>query len=160
MSPTAAMAECCRSGHAQHAHDAIIAGGASNLDAIATLIFSSALTPGVVLDSGKRSKSESCVQSVARCRCAVASITLSAIAIPCRIESRAASMAVARSRSTTLPCSITATARNASSSLRCWLTRLNTSNNDKEGTRSDRVDSIGFANTEALGPSEKYSSQA
>jgi len=42
------------------------------------------------------------------------------------------------------PCSITATAPNAWSSLRCWVTRLNTSNNDKDGTRSDRVDSIGF----------------
>jgi len=51
MSPTAAMAECCRSGrNAQHAHDESLLG-ASNIDAIATLIFSSALTLGVELDS-------------------------------------------------------------------------------------------------------------
>src|SRR5580704_3321880 len=54
---------------------------------------------------------------------------------------------------------MTAIARSASSSLLCCITRLNTSNSDRVGTSSDRVASIGFAKSPALGPSAKYSSQ-
>jgi len=56
MSPTAAMANAAERRNAQHAHDESLLG-ASNLDAIATLIFSSALTLGVELDSPANARS-------------------------------------------------------------------------------------------------------